>query len=107
MRGRIVSCRCCGKTGLNAGHGWVKACYKRWFRAGKPTGGPPPAQAGNRAAIAAKIAQAAGRFEDYVWLREAQGLSLDAAAERVGISHRHAQRYEAARLAQQKVSAAA
>lgn len=41
-------CTCrpgCGQTmATPAGeaHGWALACYKRWQRAGKPAGGPPP-----------------------------------------------------------------
>ncbi|WP_146178649.1 helix-turn-helix domain-containing protein [Nonomuraea fuscirosea] len=41
--------------------------------------------------------QAAGRREDYVWLREEQGHSIAQAAERMGVSYRQAQRWEALR----------
>ncbi|MEV0827665.1 helix-turn-helix domain-containing protein [Nonomuraea rubra] len=41
--------------------------------------------------------QAAGRREDYAWLREEQGHSIAQAAERVGVSYRQGQRWEALR----------
>lgn len=59
-----------------------------------------PARQQNRAkAEAVRLAGAAGRREDYVWLREEQGLTIAQAAERLGITVRQAQRYEAARKA--------
>ncbi|GAA3148265.1 helix-turn-helix domain-containing protein [Nonomuraea salmonea] len=42
--------------------------------------------------------QAAGRREDYAGLREEQGHSIAQAADRIGVSHRQAQRWEALRL---------
>lgn len=42
--------------------------------------------------------QAAGRREDYAWLREEQGHSIAQAAQRMGVSFRQAQRWEALRL---------
>jgi DNA-binding transcriptional regulator YiaG len=38
-----------------------------------------------------------GRREDFTWLREEQGLTIEQAADRLGVSFRVAQRYEAAR----------
>jgi hypothetical protein len=97
---RIVTCRCCGKTGQHAAHGWIGPCWHRWRRAGKPAGGPPPAPTRaehNALARAGYTAKAAGRAEDYFWLREEQGMTRLHAAERLGISQRTAQRYEASR----------
>lgn len=39
-----------------------------------------------------------GRYEDYVWLRTEQGHTIRQAGERLGITFRHAQRYERRRL---------
>lgn len=41
--------------------------------------------------------QAAGRREDYAWLREEQRHTIAQAAERIGVSYRQAQRWEALR----------
>lgn len=41
--------------------------------------------------------QAAGRREDFAWLRKDQRITIGQAAERVGVSYRQAQRYEATR----------
>lgn len=45
---KAYPCTCrpgCGQTMATPGgeaHGWALACYKRWQRAGRPPGGPPP-----------------------------------------------------------------
>lgn len=59
----------------------------------------PARQRNIRTAQAMYAEQAAGRREDYTWLREEQGLTIAQAAERLGITFRQAQRYEAARKA--------
>lgn len=91
----------------------ASADYERWRKYGRPQDGPPAPRrrawtaqqrAANRdnilAAIAARIANAAGRCEDYQWLRDEQGLTREQAAERLGVTMRTAWRYEA-RIRQQ------
>jgi hypothetical protein len=87
-------CRNCGTPrqphpggGWRGGRGWCNTCYSRWLYAGKPDDEPPPPP---NAAID-------GRREDYAWLRDEQGLTLEQAADRMRISERTAWRYEARR----------
>lgn len=90
-----IRCACCGREGKHHARGWILTCYKRWLRAGKPEEGPPPPLSLpeiGRMHSAAK----AGRVEDYEWLTRDEGLTLYAAAERLGISSRTAWRYERA-----------
>jgi hypothetical protein len=85
--GSVVICSNCGRENQpHAGHGWCSRCYSRWRHAGRPADGPPSSGP-------------AARREDYYWLRDEQGLTIGQAAERVGICHRTAQRYEARRKA--------
>lgn len=56
-------------------------------------------QRGARIAYAVYAAKAAGRREDYTWLREEQGLTLRQAAERMGVTLRTAYRWETSRRA--------
>lgn len=39
---RAVICRSCREYRDNRGHGLCAACIRRWERAGRPVGGPPP-----------------------------------------------------------------
>jgi hypothetical protein len=36
------TCTSCSEEAPNLRRGWCRPCYLRWFRAGKPDGGPPP-----------------------------------------------------------------
>lgn len=45
----------------------------------------------------AHAAYAAGRREDYYWLRDEQGLTLQQAADRMGVTRRTAERWNALR----------
>lgn len=47
----------------------------------------------------AHLAYADGRREDYAWLRERQGHTITQAADRMGVTFRTAQRWEAWRKA--------
>ena len=67
---------------------WCHNCSERWRYHGRPASGPPPSRqqvGGPRY----------GRIEDYAELR-AWGETLEHAAERLGVTARTAQRYEAA-----------
>ena len=82
---RACRCRECG--GRPRG-GYLRqelcgACYDRWLRAGKPEGVPVP-WSGKR-----------GRVEDYAELRLERHLSVAAAALRLRVCQRTAERYEA------------
>lgn len=57
----------------------------------------PARKRGARTAYATYAATAAGRREDYAWLVEEQGLTVEQAAERMSVTLRTAQRWEAAR----------
>jgi DNA-binding transcriptional regulator YiaG len=57
----------------------------------------PTRQRNHAEAKAVRLGNAAGRREDFTWLREEQGLTIEQAADRLGVSFRVAQRYEAAR----------
>lgn len=46
---------------------------------------------------AAYAAQAAGRREDYFWLRDTEHLTIEQAATRIGVTYRTAIRYKATR----------
>ncbi|WP_228976747.1 hypothetical protein [Streptomyces sp. DH12] len=39
---RAVVCGSCGHLRDNRAYGWCAACARRWERAGRPAGGPPP-----------------------------------------------------------------
>jgi len=80
----VTACRECrrpvrGKTR----HDLCGACYQRWRRAGRPEGIPVPFEARR------------GRVEDFAELTRDRGLPLAAAAERLGVHFRTAQRYDA------------
>lgn len=80
-------CASCGATaGPKRVNGWCNACYGRWLRAGRPEEGPPPPRTRGH------DADAAGRREDYAWLRGA-GLTREEAADRVGVHRRTADRW--------------
>ena len=84
MNGR--ACRCgCGKP-VHA-RGLAGACYHRWLYRGKPEVVPPPGQKGNDG-------KRQDRLEDFAELRQ-WGESLAAAAMRLGVCRRTAERYEA------------
>jgi len=77
----IVECACCGNKGQLRSRGWIRACYDRWMRAGKPEEGPPaPGYLVNR--------------EEYAWFRYTLNVSVKRAAELAGISERTGWRYE-------------
>jgi hypothetical protein len=41
-------CKACEESPIGRGkRGWCSSCYWRWYRAGKPEGGPPPPQKPN------------------------------------------------------------
>ncbi|WP_329520533.1 hypothetical protein [Spirillospora sp. NBC_01491] len=93
MRHRpTVTCACCGRTGEHAGRGWILACHRRWRAAGRPDTGPPPPSRRYPSTTAAAIA---GRIEDYRELTRDHGLTVTAAALRLGVDARTAFRYEA------------
>jgi hypothetical protein len=81
MSQRIIDCDSCGREMKHQAHGWCKACWGRWDRAGRPAVGPPPKRY--------------GRYGEYYELTRDQHYSLRGAAARMGVSHRTVQRYEA------------
>jgi hypothetical protein len=104
-RGQPIDCASCRRRRPHFGRRWCSSCYQRWWRAGKPAGGPPPmcdlspkqlAAAHAAAALArtARTARRVGRIEDYTWLR-GQGATRAEAARRVGVTIRTTQRYDA------------
>lgn len=108
-------CTCCGNPrkrrtdgkGWQGTHGYCGTCTSRWHHQGRPEGGPAYLSAAERAArISAGMyrhhavsptsgrQKAAGRLQDYTWLRSF-GESREAAAARVGVGEQHArQAYE-------------
>ena len=90
-------CESCGhprtertnRPGTFAGaHGWCGNCTDRWYRAGRPTEGPPSPQAhADRTARSSLTLRQARlrRLGEYLRSRES-GLPLAAAAERAGIA---------------------
>lgn len=83
-----TSCRCgCDRTTLYC-RGLAKTCYERWREAGKPDVPPPPPDRRSGWLSRAR----AGRLEDYAELRS-WGESIAAAAARVGISAKTAERW--------------
>lgn len=88
---------------------YCRACYDRWRKAGRPVTGPPdPRPCGDRAAAAnaKRLAERAGRVEDFADLRS-WGESIAEAAERVGVSLETAGKYEAEISRQERESVAA
>jgi hypothetical protein len=90
----IGECAACHRNRPIQRHRWCEPCVTRWQEAGRPDTGPPPLNLDTRtpgriaAAAVARSAyseQAAGRREDYAWLRE-QGETVAEAARRVGIT---------------------
>jgi DNA-binding transcriptional regulator YiaG len=57
----------------------------------------PGRRRGARTAFAVYAAMAAGRREDYFWLRDEQGLTVSAAAARMRVTPRTAHRWESLR----------
>ncbi|MBA9003759.1 hypothetical protein [Thermomonospora cellulosilytica] len=102
-----ITCRCCGKTGQHGAHGWIRSCYERWLKAGRPQEGPPPPMPLEE--IRARSVQArrpcgpkAARMDDFVTVRltrrreNGEPISIAEAAAAVGVSKRTAERYAAA-----------
>lgn len=86
---RTVECRCCDRTGPLIAHGWVKACYRRWQRAGKPAGGPPPPRKrGPNQHMEEDVAEFA------MVLRTRPDITLAQAAAAVGRCRRTGERYK-------------
>lgn len=103
---KVGPCGTCRRDRQLRSCGWCDSCNGRWLRAGKPEGGPPPLNsdprtpariAGAARARAAQNQRVAARREDYALLRE-QGVGVEEAADRVGISATHARNslYESA-----------
>jgi hypothetical protein len=94
VKRRTVTCSFCGQAGPHRGYSWCGRCYERWRYHGRPASGPPApgktSDRGNHAAL-----EAAERREDYAWLRAEQGLTRRQAAERLGVTIRTAERYDA------------
>ena len=80
------TCACgCGRPKGPAHRGWSRACYFRWYRAGKPKDGPPAPRSGpeHSASLRAEV----------LWLVNRCGESVEHAAARVGITVETAERY--------------
>ena len=78
-------CACgCGRPKGPAHRGWSRACYFRWYRAGKPKDGPPAPRSGPEHSEALR--------EEVLWLVQA-GESVAYAAARVGVSVETAEGY--------------
>lgn len=88
-----VVCACCGEIGEHRGRRLRASCYQRHWRAGS---------LGQYPKVAASTPRL-GRLEDYTEMRGG-GASLQEAAERLQISRRTAERYEAQRKARQAVA---
>ena len=69
--------------------GYCRRCYVRWMEHGFPASGPPAKR------VQVTGGRAAGRVEDYAWLRERERLTRQEAATRLGVTIRSALRYEA------------
>lgn len=93
----VIDCRCCHRQREHRARGLCASCWSRSARHGHPATVPPPAPQGMAlpAAWAALRATRIARIEDYVELTREFGLSLEHAAERMGVSVRTAWRYEA------------
>ncbi len=82
-----MTCRRCSRCGHHA-RGLCRSCYDRWYRAGRPADVPGQSEfRSGRPAMA--------RREDYLWMRDEQGLTRPEAAARLGVCERTAWRYEA------------
>ncbi|WP_162794726.1 hypothetical protein [Nonomuraea lactucae] len=79
-----VTCWCCGEPGIHGGRGLRRACYSRYLRAGT-LDQFPPLKTG---------LPCLWRLEEYAELRNRR-ISVRVAAERIGVSKRTAERYEA------------
>lgn len=78
-------CGCgCGKAATPNRLGWNDACYFRWYRAGKPTDGPPAPRRGRDWAAALR--------EECAWLAEG-GTGHAEIAERLDITVATVKRY--------------
>jgi hypothetical protein len=86
-RGSIVTCSACGQEREHAAHGWCRACYFRWYRAGSPDSGPPARQK----AIPSPE-EYDYRISEYAHLM-ACGASKERAIKQIGISDATARRY--------------
>lgn len=97
---RVVHCPECGQRRAQGLGEWCSACARRWIRAGRPAGGPPPPEdkrspehverlaAGRRAAKASRV-------EDYADLLSF-GLTREEAAARLRVTVRSTYRYDRA-----------
>ena len=86
-----------GQPGFEGGCGFCRTCYDRWRDAGRPDDGvPAPMSHAERCAVTAEVHRQAraARLEDFAELR-GQGLSISAAARRVGVVYLTGTRYEA------------
>lgn len=101
LRRRLADGRTEGAQGL------CRACFMRWYRAGRPDVVPDPQPSGDRLAVANEKhrAKAAARAEDYAELRS-WGESPAAAAERIGVARATAAKYEQAWRASRREVAA-
>ncbi|MFD9948760.1 hypothetical protein ACFWYW_47090 [Nonomuraea sp. NPDC059023] len=107
---RIITCTNCHRTLHLGGYGWCYACYYRWRRAGRPDTGPPPAldpQTVHLLAEEGRRAARRARIEDYLFILDTcPGISVTAAAERMGVTTRTIYRWNAALRAEQNQAAA-
>lgn len=89
-------CTACDTGAPVHARGWCRGCYVRWLRAGRPDDGPPRrldhAEHITRLTAGHSAARRA-RIEDFGFLR-ADGLSIAAAAARVGVTERTGWDYE-------------
>jgi len=83
----VSGCACgCGRPAY--AHGFAHACLERWRYHGKPETVPAATRKGNDG-------KAGDRLEDFAELTREWGLPLAAAADRLGVHFRTAQRYDA------------
>lgn len=79
-------CACgCGRPKGPAHRGWSRACYFRWYRAGKPKDGPPAPRSGPEHSESLR--------DEVLWLVNRCGESVQQAAARVGVTVETAERY--------------
>lgn len=80
-------CACgCGRPKSPKHRGWSRACYFRWYRAGKPKDGPPAPRNGPEYSAALR--------EEVLWL-VGGGESVEYAAARIGVTVETAESYVA------------
>lgn len=79
-------------TPSGEGRGWATPCYRRWERADRPDSGPPPPRPAAGPKAHATKAEAEALLAEFTRLR-AQGLTVAAIAERMGLHLRAAEHY--------------